>query len=391
MNLIMHLPGVLLLLGAMLMLINIWLQRKIVLAERMHGNIESTPVKRLIGIHAIFLLFFFLGYLGAFFLVSTTEVDTNYAFVVSVIFFFGAVFVFMGIVIQKNMLESLRNNYEILSTYTEQLQREQQRLREANERLEAEISDRIKAQESDQMKSDFLSLVSHELRTPMTAIFGFNRLIRNELEKVCAKQELACNPERIFRNLDIISDECDRLTRLINNVLDLARIESGKMTWDDQPHDLSIILNGINSIFEGLLIEKTAVMVKLSIQGQLPIISVDKDLFTQVLVNIISNAIKFMEEGTVTITAQYNEELVISIADQGPGIEQEKLEQIFDKFYIVRKGDTLGAKQMGSGLGLPISKEIIEHYHGTISVESTPSKGSTFIIRLPKSIVVDQP
>lgn len=337
------------------------------------------------------MAFFFLGYI--FVLYSfINNIHLASSLFVAVIFFFGAIFVTMSIVIQRRMISELQSNYSTLYEYNERLKSEQNRLLDLNKKLQEEMVGRVKAEEADQIKSDFLSVVSHELRTPLTSIFGFTKLI----EKSVSGLHLGQNPtefeekkDRLTKNLNIICDECARLTRLINNFLDLAKIESGRMDWIDEPNSLQELIQSSISSTEGLLLSKEAVSIETALAHDLPRIMVDADHFKLLLVNLINNAIKFTEEGVISIAAHMKQEkLVITVTDQGQGISSENLDSIFDKFMIVRSGDTLGGKQMGTGLGLPICKEIVTHYNGRIWVESQLGIGSTFHMEFPNTLIV---
>lgn len=338
----------------------------------------------------VFMGFFFLGYLAVLYL-FINKIDFASSLFVAIIFFFGAVFVFLGIIIQKIMFSAINEQNRILKEYNDKIQGERDRLLALNQQLEVEISNRVKAEESDKMKSDFLSLVSHELRTPLTSIFGFTKLIEKGLSGLDTdsdKMSFKRKKERLDNNLGIVCDECSRLTRLINNVLDLTKIESGQVNWDDTPTSLGdIVQSSINAV-EGLFVEKQAVEFIKDIPAELPRVCVDSDLFAQVLINLVSNAVKFTDEGQVKLSISLNNNAIhLIVSDTGRGIESEHLKDIFDKFYIVRSGDTLGAKQTGTGLGLPICKEIVEHYSGKIWVESTAGKGSSFHVMLPDSTI----
>ena len=386
----MVLANILILTGAFLMLVNIIYYRQST-KQATHRDSKRTPLtKMLVRIHLFFMGFFLLGYLGIFYLFH--KVDFANALYVSIIFFFGAVFVFMGIVIQKRMLTELRLQNTILEEYNAKLKNEQASLLELNNRLEEEIDRRIKAQESDQLKSDFLSLVSHELRTPLTSIYGFAKLLEKGISALAECDDKSIfdkKKKRIDANLSIICSECNRLTRLINNFLDLAKIESGRIEWNNEPTSLQRLIGTSMGAVEGLFVEKDSVSVQLDIPSNLPDLRIDADRMNQVLINLINNAIKFTDEGTVTLSVSIQPEIIkISVKDEGRGIEEKDLSNIFDKFYIVRRGDTLGGKQMGTGLGLPICKQIIEHYNGHIWVESIVAEGSTFHVELPSSLIV---
>jgi len=382
----------LILFGAFLMLINIFSHRLMLRAASKHSDEQTGQTKILIWSHMAFMVFFFLGYLGVLAL-FLKRVDFSSSLFVAIIFFFGAIFVFMGIAIQRRLFASLRSKNQKLAAYNSQLKREQTNLIELNQRLESEIEDRMKAQEADKMKSDFLSLVSHELRTPLTSIYGFTKLIKKEIASIrhndVDETSLAKKRKRLDGNLNIISDECGRLTRLINNVLDLARIESGRITWNDRPVALRDVIGTAVAAVEGLFMEKPSVAFELDLSDDLPKVMLDTDLFTQVLINLINNAVKFTDSGVIVLNASIKDKQIkIAISDNGHGIAEENLDNIFDKFYIIREGDTLGCRQMGTGLGLPICRQIVEHYDGRIWAESEQKKGSTFYIVLPEEIIV---
>jgi len=376
--------------GAVIMLINIVSHFLMIRAATEKSGKNTRITKTLIRSHLVFMAFFLLGYIAVLYLFLNNIKFASNLFV-AVIFFFGAIFVFMGIVIQKRMLTAQRLNNEKLSQYNERLQREKKRLLDLNYKLQEEVEGRIKAEEADQMKSDFLSLVSHELRSPLTSIFGFTKLIKKRVAslRVENKQSFDKEKQRIDDNLNIISNECGRLTRLINNVLDLAKIESGNIDWNDRPIPLQELIGTAMAAVEGLFVENDTVTLELNIPVQLPTIQVDTDLFTQVLVNLINNAFKFTDKGIVTVAADFKmDSIQISVTDQGQGIAQDELENIFSKFHVVRSGDTLSGKKLGTGLGLPICKQIVEHYKGNIWAESQLTQGSTFYITLPCDLVV---
>jgi signal transduction histidine kinase/CheY-like chemotaxis protein len=242
----------------------------------------------------------------------------------------------------------------------------------------------------DQLKSDFLSSVSHELRTPLTSILGFAKIIKKNYNKLIdSVGERITEPKlkryipRIEGNLKIIIQEGERLTRLINDVLDISKIESGKMQWNEEKLDMNRLLQEIIDITRGFFVEKADVEFLTDIEENLGEITIDKDRITQVVNNLISNSIKFTEEGYVKLRAfRKNGSIQIEVEDTGEGISEEDQEQIFEKFKQV--GDTLTNKPKGTGLGLPICKEIVEHYGGRIWVKGEPGDGSCFKFILPK-------
>lgn len=251
---------------------------------------------------------------------------------------------------------------------------------------EAETA-RAAAEEANRSKSAFLANVSHELRTPLTSILGFAHVLQNRLERRIQPviptddQQVQHALAQIDESLSIILSEGERLTTLINNVLDLEKIEAGKMEWDMKPLDLAQVLEqGIDAT--SLIIEQKGLTLKREIADELPRINGDHDKLVQVIINLLSNAIKFTTEGGITCSAQAQEGVLkVSISDTGEGIAKRDLESVFEKFQQV--GDTLTEKPRGTGLGLPICKEIVERHGGRIWAESMPGEGSTFSFILP--------
>jgi CheY-like chemotaxis protein len=230
------------------------------------------------------------------------------------------------------------------------------------------------------MKDNFLSTVSHELRTPLTSIKSFSEILLTYDEDRETQKEF----------LNIIKEESDRLTRLINDFLDLSKIESGRMQWETVELSVAeVIKTAINAT--QALAAKTSLEVKVTVSPNLPTVTSDKDRLVQVVTNLLSNAIKFTPEGgRIEVKAQMHKSgkskeksdaVVVSVTDSGIGIAAKDYDSIFEKFKQV--GDTLTDKPKGTGLGLPISKEIIEHFGGRLWVESQLGKGSTFFFTLP--------
>ncbi|MDP2810963.1 MAG: hybrid sensor histidine kinase/response regulator [Rhodocyclaceae bacterium] len=245
-------------------------------------------------------------------------------------------------------------------------------------------------QKLDQMKSDFLSSVSHELRTPLTSIRGFATLIDREFSRSFAPlvgddATLRKKSQRIRDNLEIILKESERLTRLINDVLDLAKIEAGRVEWHDAPLQPATLVRDAANAAHGMFDSKPAVALYLDIQEGLPPCIGDADRLLQVLVNLINNAAKFTERGTVTLKAFLNEDkqIQLEVRDTGIGFLAEDAEAIFDKFQQSKHGDTLVDQPKGTGLGLAISREIVVRHGGRIWAASEPGKGSVFALTLP--------
>ncbi len=245
-----------------------------------------------------------------------------------------------------------------------EVERASSELRAANERLK----------ELDQLKDEFLATVTHELRTPLTSIRSFSEILRDH-------NDIPEHQRREF--LDIVTKESERLTRLINQVLDLAKIEAGRFDWQIVPVDPKSVIDdavaAVSQIFKEKPVELQAI-----IPADLPRMLADRDQLMQVVINLLSNAVKFSpaRTGRVTVTAvetPYGVE--VRVTDNGPGVAPENRGIIFEKFRQV--GDTLTNKPQGSGLGLPISRRIIEHFGGRIWVERAPGGGSVFAFTVP--------
>lgn len=243
------------------------------------------------------------------------------------------------------------------------------------------------AEAANQSKSAFLANVSHELRTPLTSVLGFAKIIRKRLEEqvfpnVQIKDERTQKTlQQISENIDIIVAESERLTTLINNVLDLAKIEAGKVEWKSEVVVISEILERAISA-TSVLFEEKNLKLDLEIEKGLPEIEGDKNRLIQALINLLSNASKFTQQGSVTCQAFKDEdEIVIKIIDTGIGIAEKDLPKVFENF--VQVGDTLVEKPQGTGMGLAICKLIINQHGGEVWVESQLGVGSTFVITLP--------
>jgi signal transduction histidine kinase len=186
---------------------------------------------------------------------------------------------------------------------------------------------------------------------------------------------------QVTENLDIIVAEGERLTALINDVLDLAKIEAGKVIWHMQPLSIPDVVERATAATATLFERKGLKLIK-EMEPDLPPIVGDRDRLIQVMINLISNAVKFSERGSVTCrVAQADGDILVSVIDTGVGIAEADRLRVFDRFTQV--GDTLTDKPKGTGLGLPICKEIVEHHGGRIWVESEPGKGSNFSFTLP--------
>jgi signal transduction histidine kinase len=236
-------------------------------------------------------------------------------------------------------------------------------------------------------KSGFISNVSHELRTPLTSIIGFAKMTHKDLQErifpniVSEDRKVKRAIAQADESLGIIVAEGERLTGLINSLLDLAKIEAGKVEWKDEVLRVEEVLERAILATASLVAQKALALARV-IEPNLPVLHGDRDRLIQVVINLISNAVKFTPQGTITCQARREGRfVVVSVRDSGIGIAPEDQPKVFEKFKQV--GDTLTDKPQGTGLGLPICKEIIEHHGGQIWVESEPGKGSTFYFNLP--------
>jgi signal transduction histidine kinase/CheY-like chemotaxis protein/ligand-binding sensor domain-containing protein len=246
---------------------------------------------------------------------------------------------------------------------------------------------KAKAEDANEAKSAFLSTVSHELRTPLTSVLGFAKIIRKRLENKIFPavsiddQKIKKSMKQVSENLNVVVSEGERLTTLINDVLDLAKIESGKMEWNKKPIFLQDVINRAIASTSSLFEEKR-LSLKKKIPEDLPLIHADEDKLIQVVINLLSNAVKFTDKGKVVIEASLdNDQIMVEIQDTGIGIEEEDKHKVFERFR--QAGDTLTDKPKGTGLGLPICREIIEHHGGIIWMKSEPGVGSTFFFSIP--------
>lgn len=223
----------------------------------------------------------------------------------------------------------------------------------------------------DEMKTNFIANVSHELRTPLTSIRSFSELLLS----------YAVEAETQHEFLGIINTESERLTRLINDVLDITKIEAGQVEWQMERMDLRELLSISARNFSGLIL-KEGLEFELDLPDVPLPVCADRDRILQVLANLLGNALKFTAAGQITLAASYDADNVqVHIRDTGMGIAPEDQEMIFEKFHQV--GDTLTDKPHGTGLGLSICRDIIHYHSGLILVESDLGKGSTFTFTLP--------
>ncbi len=265
---------------------------------------------------------------------------------------------------------------------TQELEQASAELRRRN--LELEKANR-ELQELDRLKSDFISMVSHELRAPLTNINGALELMSGE----CTGTQ--GSPCRTM--LGIVSDQANRLTRFVQGVLNVSRIEAGVLSFQFAPVDVATVVSKVVSDFSSRSLAHRLLVVS---EEQLPAAWADRDRLEEVLVNLVDNAVRYSPGGDITIEARQVGELsaikkdgappagsfiVVSVSDQGVGIPAAEQERIFERFYRVDHQDS--REVYGHGLGLYIARRLVEAHNGYIWVESAPGKGSRFSFAVP--------
>ena len=235
------------------------------------------------------------------------------------------------------------------------------------------LRDISEARRLEQMRRQFVSDVSHELRTPLTSIAGFVTALADGT---------AADEQTRRRFADIVLQETQRLNRLISDLLDLSRIEAGFMPMEKEPLDIADV---VRLAVQGLQpeIEARNLRVELDLPGDLPLVWADPDRIPQVLVNLLSNAIRFNREGgLIAVSARREDGAVrVGVRDTGIGIAPEELPLIWERFHRVERSRTRAAG--GTGLGLAIAKRIVEAHGGEVAAESVPGEGSVFSFTLP--------
>ena len=226
----------------------------------------------------------------------------------------------------------------------------------------------------ERMKSEFISTVSHEIRTPLTSIYAPLSMI--------ASGELGHVPPEVESSAEIAVRNCENLIGLVNDLLDFEKLSSGRMSLDQATHDVEDLLGEVVTCNEGYAMSCGVELEKARSAEGLAI-SVDEGRFRQVLSNLVSNALKFSDEGgSVTVASEVGQgQVTISVIDKGPGIPAEYHDRIFKRFSQVDGSDARG--KGGSGLGLAISKELTEQMGGEVGFSSAVGQGSTFWVRFP--------
>jgi signal transduction histidine kinase len=255
--------------------------------------------------------------------------------------------------------------------YSHQLEERSRALEQAGAELK-QINERLR--QLDRMKDDFLATVSHELRTPLTSIRSFSEILIDN-------PDLSADERQEF--LGILVRESERLTRLINNVLDLSKIESGSMDWHVTDVDLDAVIEEALNATRGMASELGAVIERGAPAAGPALVRGDRDRLVQVVVNLLGNALKFAPAGRGQVRVglrRDGEDYVVTVDDNGPGVGAQHRAQIFEKFF--QANETLKDRPKGTGLGLTICHQIVDHFGGEIWVEEGELGGARFAIRL---------
>jgi signal transduction histidine kinase len=269
---------------------------------------------------------------------------------------------------------------ETFNTMLINLNRNAEQLRSINKNLDIKVGQlaesNVALYESNRLKSEFLANVSHELRTPLNSILGFAELLK----------DVTATDNKSSRYVQNIQQSGKNLLDLINDLLDLAKIEAGRMEVRAEPLSLNDLFEGLASILKPVTAAKSLIL-STSVAPETPILHTDPPKLQQVLYNFLANAIKFSPaDGAIYLKAEVEPDscIRISVTDQGPGIDPEKQQIIFEKFRQIDGSVTRA--HSGTGLGLAISKELTTLLEGTIGVDSAPNRGASFWIRLPQKI-----
>jgi signal transduction histidine kinase len=264
-----------------------------------------------------------------------------------------------------------------------------QQVRQHAEQLESRIEERTwelrqlnrQLEEASRHKSEFLANMSHELRTPMNAIIGFTRLVMRR-----SKEQL---PQRQYENLQKSLNSAEHLLTLINQILDLSKIEAGRLEVYPEPFALGPMIEECIRTVEPM-IKPEALELSSRVEDGLPQLFSDRDKLRQILLNLIGNAVKFTERGQIRIAARREEEwIAVAVTDTGPGIPKDKLDFIFEEFRQLDGGAT--RPHGGTGLGLSISRHLARLLGGDIFVDSVEGRGSTFTVKVPATYRAVEP
>jgi len=278
----------------------------------------------------------------------------------------------------KERNESLKNLTSELKEQAEELKNQKEELEHQNIELELQKNE---VQEANRLKGEFLSNMSHELRTPLNSIIALSDILEIQLSKDITEEQ--------SQYLKVIARNGKNLLNLINDILDLSKIEAGKISILPEYFSLKQIIQNIGDDFSYQSKEK-GIELKIELSEEMPEIYTDRQKVNQILQNLVSNAVKFTERGSVTIKCDYDNErevFIIRVLDTGIGIARENIGSIFEEFRQV--DGSVSRKYGGTGLGLSIVSRLVKKLGGEIFVESKEGEGSVFTVNLPREIVHD--
>ncbi len=280
---------------------------------------------------------------------------------------------------------SRRNELDMLvsafNTMLAEIEASEKRLMQQNHQLERA---RVVAESASRTKSEFLANISHELRTPLNAIIGFSDIIRQQMFGTIEQA-------RYLEYARDINESGTHLLHIINDILDLSKAEAGMMRFDEQEMDIATVLRHCVKLLEERA-DRGEVLLKSKIPENLPRLIADEHRFKQIVLNILSNAVKFTEEGgRVTVSAQYipagdKAGMQIIIEDTGIGMDLDEIDQALQYFGQIDSG--LNRRYEGTGLGLPLAKKLLHLHQGEMIIHSTPGSGTTVILSFPLKRVV---
>ncbi|MEM4638083.1 MAG: ATP-binding protein [Candidatus Woesearchaeota archaeon] len=277
--------------------------------------------------------------------------------------------------LNKRFNEKLKEEVELKTSELKKTIEEMNNFKKALINIMEDLDEKNKhLKELDEAKTNFLNIASHELKTPLTAISAYIDILDDYKNEMNDEQKSCI--ETIKRNIT-------QLKSIINNILEISRIESGRFEMIIKEINIKekipAIINNIK-----ILAENKGLFIDIKIPDDIPNIFFDEMRFEEIIINLISNAVKFTEKGGITVNVEYNKTenfISIKISDTGIGIPEDKINKLFQNFYQV--DSSISRKYGGTGLGLALTKKIVEYFNGTISVESKINEGTTFIVELP--------